>query len=99
LLYGQEAIMPIELELTSLRLALQTEELNSTDISQRMNALLALEEQRGHALDNLKRRQQTVKKYFNKKTKSLISRLMRKCYFGILLMLKKEDTQSSINYG
>jgi hypothetical protein len=32
--------MPIELELTSLRLALQTEELNSTDISQRMNPYL-----------------------------------------------------------
>jgi hypothetical protein len=63
--------MPIELELTSLRLALQAEELNSTDISQRMNALLALEEQRSHALDNLKRRQQTIKKYFNKKTKSV----------------------------
>jgi hypothetical protein len=44
LLYGQEDIMPIELELTSLRLTLQNEELNSTDISRRMNALLPLEE-------------------------------------------------------
>jgi hypothetical protein len=47
--------MPIELEFTSLHLVLQTEESNSTDISQRMNALLALEEQRGHALDNFKK--------------------------------------------
>jgi hypothetical protein len=45
---------------------MQAEELNSTDISQRMNALLALEEQRNHALENLKKRQQTVKKYFDK---------------------------------
>jgi transposase InsO family protein len=44
LLYGQEAIMPIERELTSLRLALQDKELNSTNISQRMNAFLTLEE-------------------------------------------------------
>jgi hypothetical protein len=55
LLVSQEAIMPIELEFTSLHLVLQTEESNSTDISQRMNALLALEEQRGHALDNFKK--------------------------------------------
>jgi len=47
--------MPIELELISLRLELQIEELNSTDISQRMNALLALEEHIGHALDNFKK--------------------------------------------
>jgi len=43
LVYGQEAILPTELELSSLRLMLQVEELNSSDISQRMNALLALE--------------------------------------------------------
>jgi transposase InsO family protein len=40
--YGQEAILPIKLELSSLRLMLQVEELNSYDVSQRMNALLAL---------------------------------------------------------
>jgi hypothetical protein len=70
LLYGQEAIMPVELELTSLRLALQAEELNSTDIPQRIHALLALEEQRSFALENLKKRQQSVKKYFDKREKS-----------------------------
>jgi hypothetical protein len=47
--------MPVELELTSLRLELQAEELNSSDISQRINALLSLEEQRKHALENLKK--------------------------------------------
>jgi hypothetical protein len=45
---------------------LQIEELNSSDISQRINALLALEEKRMFALDNIKMRQQIVKKYFNK---------------------------------
>jgi hypothetical protein len=45
---------------------LQIKELNSSDISKRINALLALEEQRIFALDNIKRKQQTVKKYFNK---------------------------------
>jgi transposase InsO family protein len=42
LVYGQEAIPPTELELCSLRLMLHVEELNSSDISQRMNTLLAL---------------------------------------------------------
>jgi hypothetical protein len=56
LLYGQEAIMHVELELTSLRLALQAEELNYMDAPQRLGALLALEEQRNYALANLKKR-------------------------------------------
>jgi hypothetical protein len=71
LVYGQEAILPIELELSSLRLMLQTEELNSSDVSQRINTLLALEEQINFSLENLKRRQQTVKKYFNKREKTI----------------------------
>jgi hypothetical protein len=50
------------MELSSLRLMLQVEELNSFDVSQRMNALLALEEQRMFALGNIKKIQQTVKK-------------------------------------
>jgi hypothetical protein len=48
---------------------LQVEELNSSNVSQRMNALLDLEEQRIFALDNIKRRQQIVKIYFNKSVK------------------------------
>jgi hypothetical protein len=54
--------MSVELELTSLRLALWVEELNSTDIPQRINALLALEEQRSFSLENIKKRRQFVKK-------------------------------------
>jgi transposase InsO family protein len=55
--YGQEVVMPVELQLTSLCLAMQAKELTSIDISHRMSALLALEEQRNHALENLKKRQ------------------------------------------
>jgi len=62
--------MHVELELTFLILALQEEELNSTNIPQRLHALLDLEEQRICTLDNLKKRQQTVKKYFDKRDTS-----------------------------
>jgi hypothetical protein len=44
LVYGQESILPTDLKLSSLSLMLHVEELNSFDFSQRMNALLALEE-------------------------------------------------------
>jgi hypothetical protein len=57
LVYGEEAILPTEMERSSLRLMLQAKELNSFDVSKRMNALLDLEEQRMFALDNIKRRQ------------------------------------------
>jgi hypothetical protein len=69
LVYGQEAILPTELELSFLRLMLQTEELNSDNVPQRINALLALEEQINFSLENLKIRQQTMNKYFNKRAK------------------------------
>jgi hypothetical protein len=49
---------------------LHIEELNSCDVSQRINTLLALEEKRMLSLDNIKRRQETVKKYFNKSVKT-----------------------------
>jgi hypothetical protein len=50
---------------------LQIEELNSSNVPQRINALLALEEQRMFVLENIKRRQKTVTKYFNKSTKDV----------------------------
>jgi hypothetical protein len=46
---------------------LQTKELNSSNVPQRINALLFLKEQRNFAFKNLKRRQKMVKTYFNKK--------------------------------
>jgi hypothetical protein len=71
LFYGQEAIMATEMELSPLRLMLQIEEFNYFDISERMNALLDLEEKRTFSLGNIKRRQQTIKKYFNKSVKTV----------------------------
>jgi hypothetical protein len=49
------------MKLSSLRLMLQIKELNSSNVHQRINALLALEEQIMFSLENIKRRQQTVK--------------------------------------
>jgi hypothetical protein len=46
---------------------LHAEELNSSDVSQTINTLLTLEEQINFSLENLKRRQRTVKKYFSKR--------------------------------
>jgi hypothetical protein len=59
---------------------LQIEELNSSNISKRINALLALEEKRMFALDNIKRRQQTIKKYFNKSVKTVKSKVNEKVF-------------------
>jgi hypothetical protein len=56
LVYGQEVILPTDPELSSLRLMLQTEELNYSNVPQGINALLALEEQRNFSLENIKRR-------------------------------------------
>jgi hypothetical protein len=50
---------------------LQTKELNSSNVSQRINSLLSLEEQMNFALENLKRRQQILKKYFKKREKTV----------------------------
>jgi hypothetical protein len=57
---------------------LHIEELNSSNVPQRINALLSLEEQRMFSLENIKRRQQTVKKYFNKRTKDVIFKVNEK---------------------
>ena len=71
LVYGQESLLPTELEISSLRLILQIKELNSSNVSQRMNALMDLEGQRMFSLGNIKIRHQTVKKYFNKSVKDV----------------------------
>jgi hypothetical protein len=71
LVYGQESILPTKLELSSLILILQIKKLDSSDVSQRINALLDLEEKMMFALDNIKSRQQTVNKYFDKSVKTV----------------------------
>jgi hypothetical protein len=70
--------LPTDLELSSLWMMLQIEELNSSNVSQRINALLSLEEKKIFSLDNIKRRQQTVNKYFNKTTKFVIFKVNEK---------------------
>jgi len=62
-LYGQEVFMHVELQLASFRLSFQVEELKESDLIQRFNTLLALDEQRWHSLDIMERRKQSVKKY------------------------------------
>jgi hypothetical protein len=59
---------------------LQIKELNSSNVSQRINALLALEEQNMFSLDNIKRRQQNIKKYFNKSAKSIRFKVNEKVF-------------------
>lgn len=44
LVYGQETIMHVELEIATYRLAFQTKELDSISIIQHYNAILALDE-------------------------------------------------------
>jgi hypothetical protein len=91
--------LPTELELSSLRLMLHVEELDSSDVSQRMNALLSLEEQRTFALDNIKRRQQTVKNISTRVSKLSNLKSMRRYCCGIQLMMIEEGIQSFKNYG
>ena len=47
--------MSIELELTSIRLSIQFEELNTIDPPHRFHTLVAPEEQRKYSLNNLKK--------------------------------------------
>jgi hypothetical protein len=97
LVYGKESILPTDLELSFLRLMLPVEELNSSNVSQIMNALLALEEQRTFSLDNIKRRQQTVKKYFNKSVKDVKFKVNEKVLWWD--SAHADEIQSFKNYG
>ena len=51
-------------------MAFQQDELEETALKDRYHTLLALDEQRDYALRNIEKRQQAVKKYFDKKAKS-----------------------------
>ena len=70
MLFGQQVVLPIELQLTSFRLAFQQDELEESSLKDRYHTLLALDEQRDYALRNIEKRQQTVKKHFDKKAKA-----------------------------
>jgi hypothetical protein len=97
LVYGKEVILPTEMELSSLWLMLQIEELNSFNVPERINALLDLEEKRMFPLENIKRRHQTVKKYFNKRAKVVTFKINEKLFLWDLAHAK-EDIQSFRNY-
>jgi hypothetical protein len=64
LVYGQEDILPTELEISSLRLMLQTEELNSSNVPQRINALLSLEITKKLFLGEPKKKETNSEKVF-----------------------------------
>lgn len=70
MLFGQQVVLPIELQLTSFRLAFQRDELEESALKDRFHTLLALDEQRDYALWNIEKRQHTVKKYFDKRAKN-----------------------------
>ena len=68
LVYGFEAVMPIELEIPSLRIAAEVSTIESLD--HRLYQLLHLEENCRDALQNLVARQKQIKASFDKKTTS-----------------------------
>ena len=69
LVYGQEFVMPMELQLASLKLASQTKEFHESDLINKFHMLLILDEQRNHALNQIEKRKKIVKKYFDKTEK------------------------------
>jgi len=78
LLFGHQVVFPIELKLTSFRLAFQQEELEESPLKDRFHTLLALDEKRNHDLQNIEKRQHTVKKYFDKRAKNMIFQVGQK---------------------
>jgi hypothetical protein len=64
-----------------------------------MNSLFALEEQINHVLENLKKRQQTVKKYFDKKAKSVIFRVDEKVFLWNSAHANKGKHSNIISFG
>lgn len=55
LLFGEKVVLPIEVKLTSFRLAFQHGELEETPLKDKFYTLLALDEQRNHALQNIEK--------------------------------------------
>lgn len=70
LLFGQQVVLPIELQLTSFRLDFQQGELEEPPLKNKFYTLLAIDEQRNHSLHTIEKRQRTVKKYFDRKSKN-----------------------------
>jgi hypothetical protein len=72
LVYGQEAILPIELELPSLRIALEERLDDSESLQERIAMLEKLDEMRGQAYLNTAAIQKWRKTYYDSKMKNKI---------------------------
>jgi hypothetical protein len=71
LVYGREAILPLHLELNALALTRNNEDVEEQSPMQKIyHELLQLEEQREQAIMAMNKRQQVVKRYFDKRTTS-----------------------------
>jgi hypothetical protein len=68
LVYGKEARLPLHMELNALALVVNDEDEEQSPMQRRHNELLQLEEQREQAVLAMKKRQETIKKYFDKST-------------------------------
>jgi len=70
LVYGGEVILPPHIFLPSLQLSQIVQEIKSSTMEDRINALLKLEEQRQKAKTKLNQHQQLVKRWFDNKYSS-----------------------------
>ena len=87
LVYGTEAILPIELKIPSLRINL-SEQISDEKIRQtRLDQLLLLDEKRINALEHMRVYQERIKRAFDKKA------LIREFKIGDLVL--KENQQTS----
>jgi hypothetical protein len=67
LVYGKDARLPVHLELNALAISTRIEdEEGTTPMQSRFYQLMQLEEQREQALINIQKRQEVVKKYFDR---------------------------------
>jgi len=67
LVYGDEAVIPLEIEIPSLRIALKDIMKEPQVWEARMNQLEALDEKRVHALEHLRSYQQRISRAYGKK--------------------------------
>lgn len=70
LVYGTEAVQPVELELPSLRIVLESQLPEAEWVRARHDQLILLDEKRLQAAHHVQVYQQRVARYFNKRVKS-----------------------------
>ena len=72
LVYGSEAVLPLEVQLPSLRVAIQDEITHDEQVQLRFQELDALEEGRLNALQNLELYRQNMVRAYNKVVKQRV---------------------------